>query len=354
VIHIDVEAPLARFLLKVDLALDERATAIMGPSGAGKTSLLEAVAGLRPRTRGRIVVDGEVLLDSAAGVRLAPEARRIGWVPQDAGLFPHLSAHDNVRFGASGDRRRVDAAIEALEIASLLDRRPAALSGGEKQRVALARALATGPRLLLLDEPLAGLDVALRERVLPWLQRIRDEWDVKLLYVTHHLGEAIALAGDLVLLRDGAVEARGAPIALAARPGASRASASGLENLRRGRVAAHDPAGGITTVELAGGIAVAIPLAPELPVGTAATLAVRAEDLLVAYAEVPGLSARNQYPARVRCVLPGDADAVVEFEVGGDTAPWLARLTLSAVDALGLEPGRRAWLAVKSHSIRVV
>ncbi|MEI8360422.1 MAG: ATP-binding cassette domain-containing protein, partial [Deltaproteobacteria bacterium] len=128
-IRIDVEAPLARFLLKVDLALDERATAIMGPSGAGKTSLLEAVAGLRPRTRGRIVVDGEVLLDSAAGVRLAPEARRIGWVPQDAGLFPHLSAHDNVRFGASGDRRRVDAAIEALEIASLLDRRPAALSG---------------------------------------------------------------------------------------------------------------------------------------------------------------------------------------------------------------------------------
>ena len=174
-IRIDVEAPLARFLLKVDLALDERATAIMGPSGAGKTSLLEAVAGLRPRTRGRIVVDGEVLLDSAAGVRLAPEARRIGWVPQERNIF------------------RVDAAIEALEIASLLDRRPAALSGGEKQRVALARALATGPRLLLLDEPLAGLDVALRERVLPWLQRIRDEWDVKLLYVTHHLGEAIAL-----------------------------------------------------------------------------------------------------------------------------------------------------------------
>lgn len=216
-IHIDVEAPLARFLLKVDLALDERATAIMGPSGAGKTSLLEAVAGLRPRTRGRIVVDGEVLLDSAAGVRLAPEARRIGWVPQDAGLFPHLSAHDNVRFGASGDRRRVDAAIEALEIASLLDRRPAALSGGEKQRVALARALATGPRLLLLDEPSLGLSPLLAKTVLAALGELNRE-GLTILLVEQNARAALRATNHGFVLEQGRIVHQGPSADLARDP----------------------------------------------------------------------------------------------------------------------------------------
>ncbi|MFM7141025.1 MAG: ATP-binding cassette domain-containing protein, partial [Alphaproteobacteria bacterium] len=157
-IRIDVELPLARFPLRLAIDLPARATAVMGPSGAGKTSLLEAIAGLRRHARGHVEIDGDVLLDTATGVVLPPERRGVGFVPQDAGLFPHLSALDNVRFGAGRDRARVDAAIDALELRPLLDRRPGRLSGGERQRVALGRALAARPAFLLLDEPLSALD----------------------------------------------------------------------------------------------------------------------------------------------------------------------------------------------------
>jgi molybdate transport system ATP-binding protein len=171
-IDLDLELPLSTFTLRVATRLEGGVTVVMGPSGSGKTSLLEAVCGLRPRVRGRIVLDGEVLLDSAASLIRPPEARRIGYVPQDAGLFPHLTAGGNVRFGARGDRERTLAAVSTLEIEPLLDRYPASLSGGERQRVALARALASHPRLLLLDEPLAALDLGLRERILPYLMRV--------------------------------------------------------------------------------------------------------------------------------------------------------------------------------------
>jgi molybdate transport system ATP-binding protein len=189
-IGLSITLPLADTTLVVEATLPH-ATAVMGPSGAGKTSLLEAVAGLRPRTRGRIAVDGDALLDDARGVRVPPERRRIGYVPQDAQLFPHLSVRENVLFGARAAGGRVSGVLEVLELTRLLDRRPSTLSGGERQRVALARALATDPRLLLLDEPLAGLDVGLRDRVLPYLLRLRAEWNVPTLYVTHQLGEAV-------------------------------------------------------------------------------------------------------------------------------------------------------------------
>ncbi|MBU6282082.1 ATP-binding cassette domain-containing protein [bacterium] len=353
-IRLDLDLRLAHFPLRVDLDLPSRSTAVMGPSGAGKTSLLETIAGLRPGARGRIEVDGQVLLDTAAGVALPPERRGVGWVPQDAGLFPHLSALDNVRFGAGRARGRVDAAIDALGLEPLLDRPPARLSGGERRRIALARALATSPRLLLLDEPLSGLDAALRDRVLPWLKRIRDEWDVTILHVTHHLGEALALDDELVLLHEGRVEGRGTPIELAVRPGAARSSTTGLENLRRVRVAAHDAAGGITLVDVPGEPALAIPLVAELPVGAEATIAVRAEDLLVVVGEARGLSARNQLPARVVRVVRGEGEALLECATPAGPVPWFVRLTPQAVAALGLVPGAEVRLAAKSHSIRVV
>jgi molybdate transport system ATP-binding protein len=329
-------------------------TAVMGPSGAGKTTLLESIAGLRRGLRGRIAASGEVFLDARLGKRLPPERRRVGYVPQEAGLFPHLSAGDNVRFGARGDKRRVEAAVQTLGIAALLGRYPASLSGGERQRVALGRALATDPRVLLLDEPLAALDVPLRERVLPYLMRVRDEWQVPILYVTHNAGEALALASHLLLLREGRLEAQGAPLDLLATAGFRREAATGLENLRRGRVAAHDEAGGVTRLALHDGGMLAAPLARERPAGSEATVSVRAEDVLVVTAPPVGLSARNVYECRIAAVLPTGDDVTLRCAPAGGGADWLVRVTPSAVSALGLAPGRGAWLAIKSHSVRLL
>jgi molybdate transport system ATP-binding protein len=353
VIEIAVDLPLAAGALRVEARLGDGITAVMGPSGAGKTSLLEALAGLRRRARGRIAVGDAVLLDSARGVRLPPERRRVGYVPQDAGLFPHLTARQNLRFGARGDRHAVESAIDTLELRPLLDRYPVSLSGGEKQRVALGRALAAAPRLLLLDEPLAALDVGLRERVLPYLMRIRDAWAVPCLYVTHNAGEALALAAEVLLLRDGRIEAAGAPLDVLGAARIDPRAEPGLENLLAGRVAAHDERGGVTRVDLAGGLTLAVPLAAARAVGETLTLAVRAEDVLVANVRPTGLSARNVFEARVEAVDRAGADVLLRCAVGSGGRPWLVRLTPSAVDGLGLARGVAVWLAVKSHSVRV-
>jgi molybdate transport system ATP-binding protein len=352
-IRLDFTTPLARFPLQIKADLSAPVTAVMGPSGAGKTSLLDAIAGLRPVASGRIAVDDEVLVDTAAGARLPPQRRRVGYVPQDAGLFPHLSVRENVLFGARGATREVGLAIDALEIGSLGARYPASLSGGEKQRVALARALATRPRLLLLDEPLAALDVSLRERIVPYLLRIRDEWATPMIYVTHNVGEARVLAGEVLLLEGGRVEAQGAPLALLATPGLSREAKAGIENIFTGVVEAHDPAGGVTRVRLDGGLALSVSIAADRPVGSAVTVAIRAEDVLIAAEPVRGLSARNVYEAVVRGIERGPGDAAVRCVVRPEVPEWLARLTPAAVADLGLGEGSRVWLAVKSHSVHV-
>jgi len=351
VIEARVDLPLARFHLRMELRLGAGVTALMGPSGSGKTSLLELLAGLRRGARGRITFGNAVWLDSSAGLRLPPNARRVGYVPQHAGLFPHLTVRGNVLFGVRPDNRAAETAIDTLEIRPLLGRYPVSLSGGERQRVALARALATSPRLLLLDEPLASLDVALRGRILPYLTRIRDEWKVPCLYVTHNVGESVAIAERLVLIRDGVVESEGRPLELLSAPGVMREAEGGIENLMTGQVTAHDRAGGITTVELAAGLRVAIPLVVGRALGSRLTLAIRAEDILVSVEPIRGLSARNVYSARVMALERTGVDVALRCSLGN--APgvhWLARLTPAAVQALGLAPGSVVWLAVKSHS----
>ncbi len=353
-ISLDLELPLGRFPLRVAARLEAGVTAVMGPSGAGKTSLLDAIAGLRPIARGRIAIGDQTLVDTEARIALTPARRRVGYVPQDAGLFPHLSARDNVFFGARGRAAEAAHAIEALEIGHLLDRHPVSLSGGEKQRVALARALATRPRLLLLDEPLAALDVGLRERIVPYLLRIRDEWSTPMLYVTHNVGEALALAGEVLLLDHGRVEAQGPPLALLSTPGLSREARGGIDNLLSGHVAAHDARGGVTRVRLAGGLSVSVPLSAELSPESPVTVAIRAEEVLVSTEPVRGLSARNVYEGIVQGIEEGGGDAALRCRVHPDLPEWLVRLTPAAVAELGLAAGSTVWLAVKSHSVRVV
>lgn len=198
-LELDVRIAQDGFALEVRDAADVQVLGLIGPSGAGKTTLLEALAGLRPAT-GRIRVGARTLLDSAAGIDLPPRHRRVGYVPQDARLFPHLTVRGNLAYGTR-DHARVEAVAEMLEISALLDRPSTALSGGERQRAALGRALAAAPDLLLLDEPLGALDPARRDRILPYVLRARRALGVAMVWVTHDLDE-LALAADRVLVID--------------------------------------------------------------------------------------------------------------------------------------------------------
>ncbi len=214
----DLQVPLAEFTLRLESVLEGQITAVFGASGAGKTTLLDCIAGLRVPHAGTITVDGRTLVDVEAGVEIPSRARGVGYVPQDRALFPHLTARANVLYGMNRrtvaeahDLFTLSHAAEVLEIASLLDRNVTALSGGERQRVALARALLSRPRLLLLDEPLAGLDARLQERSQALLRRVHTEFGIPMLYVSHVPEEIAALCDDVLVLDHGRVLAHGAP-----------------------------------------------------------------------------------------------------------------------------------------------
>jgi molybdate transport system ATP-binding protein len=203
--------------IEIAVATAARAIALFGPSGSGKTSILEAMAGLRMPQRGRIAIDGRVLLDRGANTNVPPRHRRIGYVPQDVLLFPHLDVRGNVMYGGLRSRppqggAHLDSRLtELLELSHLMDRRVASLSGGERQRVALARALHSGPDLLLLDEPLAAIDRPRRDRITAALLRIRDDLGVPIVYVTHAPDEAASLTDYAIVMADGRVVAAGSP-----------------------------------------------------------------------------------------------------------------------------------------------
>jgi molybdate transport system ATP-binding protein len=203
------------FTLELHERLEVLVVALFGPSGSGKTTALEAVAGLRPPADGVIEVGGRELYSSARRIDLPPRARGIGYVPQDSVLFPHMNVRKNVLYGAGrGAGIALGTVLEILEIEGLIDREVASLSGGERQRVALARALMSSPRLLLLDEPLAALDLSLRRRIVPCLRRIRDELGVPMAYVSHDAGEVRAIADHVIVLDRGRVVASGEPAAV--------------------------------------------------------------------------------------------------------------------------------------------
>ena len=219
----NVTLPLDEFSLELDLEIPAQVTAIFGPSGAGKTSLLDLIAGLRRPASAQIEINGETLVDTARHFHLPARHRGIGYVPQDLALFPHLSVRQNLLYGVKPGEKidpafQFESIVELLEVGSLVNRRIDDLSGGEKQRVALARALLTAPRLLLLDEPLSSLDARLKEKIIPCLGRIRAELSLPILYVTHDRDEVLALCDEVILLERGKVVGRGEPEVLLAQP----------------------------------------------------------------------------------------------------------------------------------------
>jgi molybdate transport system ATP-binding protein len=212
VISLDLVLRQGSFTLEVHARLDARITALFGASGAGKTTVLDAIAGLRTPSAGAIVVGSRVLFDRARRIDLPPRHRHIGYVAQDVALFPHMSVRRNVLYGRrDGQRLSLETVVRMLEIAPFLDRQVPQLSGGERQRVALARALMSAPELLLLDEPLAAVDVERRRRILPYLERVRDELMVPIIYVTHDPAEVRQLADHVVILDEGRVVGTGPP-----------------------------------------------------------------------------------------------------------------------------------------------
>jgi len=340
------------FTLDVDVAWDERVAVIFGPSGAGKSTFFDVVLGLHARAHPTVRLGGVQLDDPAQRSRAALEARALGWVPQDPTLFPHLSVEGNLRFGLARAGARGEAAlaraVEVLELEALRARRVDELSGGERQRVAIARALASGPRALLLDEPLASLDLALRVRVLPFLMRVRDELELPILYITHDPDEAL-LVGDVVVVFDaGGVVATGPPAqVLWSRAVLPLSEALGLENVLEGRVA--ETSGGIARVSTAAGLELALPAPAPLARDERVRIGLRAEDILIA-ADPPGrTSARNVIAARVARCERGGTGVLVHLDAG---EPLVAKITEAAERALELAPGARVHLLIKSQALR--
>lgn len=346
-ISFDLSLPLGAFDLQAQASLSESVTAIVGRSGSGKTSLLESIAGLRA-ARGTISIDDVRLLDTDRGVDLPPEKRRLGLVPQDAALFPHLRVGDNITFAAKDDRRLGELA-DICSIASLLERFPASLSGGERQRVALARALMSKPRLLLLDEPLSSVEHPLRDRILGALRRIRDSERVPMLYVTHQPFEALAIATYCLMIESGRIVAAGRPRdVLAGDP----SSVDAFQNVFEVHTPRADPTQGITRVTTALGMPLVLPF--DLVAAADFPLVVRiSSEEIVVFGERPSsISSRNVFEGTVETLRPfaGRVDLLVQ---AGDERIQV-RLTQAAANDLALREGLRVWLAMRSRSFRVV
>jgi len=347
--------PLASFALELELVSSARALGIFGASGAGKTSLLEVVAGWRRPERGHVRIGGVTLVDQAAGLELAPERRGAGYVPQDALLFPHLDVARNVRAGlprhaGAEDEQHVREVLTMLELTHLEGRGVAGLSGGERQRVALARALAARPQFLLLDEPLGALDLPLRRRILPYLVRVRERFALATLFVSHDPTEVQALCDEVVVLADGRVRAQGCPGEVLRGFGSG---AGGFENVLVGRVLASGE--GAARLALEDGGELCVPAAGLAP-GERAVVALGADEILVATEAPARISARNVLAARVEA-LAERAGGEVRLEArlaDGQGARLAVTLTPGAVRELALAAGQRVFLVFKASSCRVL
>ena len=325
---------------------------LYGPSGAGKTMTLRAVAGLIRPQHGWVEVGGRVVFDSQASAGagwVPPHRRNVGYVPQHYGLFPHLSVAQNVGYsipsgsGAQG-RVEVEALLRGFRMEDLAGRYPRQLSGGEQQRVALARALATRPQLLLLDEPLAALDVALRREVRRELRHTLEQWGIPTLLVTHDREDVLALGHRMLVLDGGRMVAEGEPTAMLRQPGvATVARLVGVENLFHGRVLSRSPDEGITLCQV-GPRSLVLPWL-DVAEGEAIQLGLRAADVLLATTEPQGVSAQNVLPGTVQAVRREDGEVYVDVDCG---VTFTASVTPRAVATLGLQEGAAVWVVVKA------
>jgi len=345
------------FSLQVSETFRPGFTVLFGPSGAGKSTLLDCIAGLLVPDEGRISLRDEVFFDARRKISLPAAKRKIAYVFQSLALFPHLSAEENVAYGLSDVQpaernERIAGILKAFHIEGLRKRKPRELSGGEKQRVALARSLVTQPRVLLLDEPLTGLDSGLRQAILQDLRTWSAANRIPILYVTHNREETDAIGERVVALVNGRIRERGLPRNVLDAPrAAALAQAVGFENLLSARVLEHRENDGVMRVELNGSkCELEIPLGSARP-GEVIQVAIRAGDILLATDPPRGLSARNVLPGIVESLETRGAIVVGRVKAG---LSFTVHLTPGAVRSLQLVPGQPVWLVLKTHSCHVV
>jgi len=353
-IDVDVTQRLGDFRLDVAFQADAPIVGLFGRSGSGKTSLVNALAGITRPLRGRIVVNGETLFDSERGIDLPPERRRLGYVFQDDLLFPHLHVEANLLYGyhrAPSSSRVIEPGhiIELLGLRRLLQRLPDALSGGEKQRIAIGRALLAQPRLLLMDEPLASLDLPRRDEVLRYIELLRDDLAIPIVYVSHSIVEITRLSDTVVLLSEGKAIAVGEVDEVMGRhdlrPQTGRYEAGAVIDTVVGD---HDLEYGLTTLRFDGGELI-VPNVEAL-VGERVRVRIRARDVSLSLARPAGLSIVNVLPATL-VAIDDDGGPIVEVEVRiGDTA-LQARITRRSCVQLGLEEGQRVHALIKAVSL---
>ena len=349
---LDITKKYGKFTLSCEAIFDQGITAVFGPSGSGKSTLLDSIAGLTTPDSGHIAAFGETLYSSSPRKNVSPEKRRFGYVFQDSALFPHMSVEDNVHYGyrlTPAERRTVelDQLIALFQLSSLLGRDVESLSGGETQRVALARALATSPRLLLLDEPLASLDAAFKGSIIRYLARIWKDLQIPMVYVSHSMSEVMALAHNVLVLSDGAVVVQGRPSHVLTHPNVTAlADYATLENMIEAEIATPDDCDSATILQV-GRTRLIAPASGHHP-GTTVTFSLRSNDILLALEPPPNISARNILEATVQDIQISGSRVFVSVDIG---AMLTVELTQNTLQTLHIESGQQLHVIIKSTSI---
>ncbi|SNR64810.1 molybdenum ABC transporter ATP-binding protein [Puniceibacterium sediminis] len=351
-LSVDVRHTLGDFRLDVQFDAPDGVTVLFGRSGSGKTSVVNAVAGLLAPSQGRIVVGEQVLFDSAACVSVPVHKRRLGYVFQEGRLFPHLTVRQNLLYArrVSGNRSQdgLERVVDLLGIGTLLNRKPGALSGGEAQRVAIGRALLADPLMLLMDEPLAALDGARKAEILPYLERLRTEAGVPILYVSHNVSEVARLATHVVVMEEGRVLKAGPASALLSDPGMVRVM--GVRDagaVIEARVLRH-AADGVTELQFSGGV-LCLPEV-EADIGSELRVRILAQDVMLAVERPSGISALNILPVEVLSLRRGEGPGVI-VQLRAGTNMLLARITRRSADALDLREGSSCFAVLKSVAV---
>lgn len=345
---------LGAFTLDASFTSEGGVTALFGRSGSGKTSMIRIIAGLTKPDHGKIELDGEVLADTGRRRFIPGYKRRFGYVFQEARLFPHLNVQQNLDYGrwfAGQSASHINASriIEMLGIGALLARRPDTLSGGEKQRVAIGRALLSAPRLLLMDEPLAALDDARKAEIIPYLERLRDETKIPIVYVSHSVNEVARLADRVVVMADGKVEAAGPAGEVLSRTIVSdHIDRREMGSILSGTIESFESRHGLVSVRLASTL-LQVP-SKSADIGKPARVLIPARDVMLATIRPEGLSALNILEGRISEIsIPDNGMVTVQVDCGGDTV--LSRITHISRERLALEPGKPVFAIIKSAAL---